>query len=175
MSDTVIHPATPGDAPVIAKLHVASWRETYPGIVPEAYLAQLDVQSRTEFWRGFLDSHAADNRTFIAAGPGSDPVGFAHCGPQPADGLHFAGEIKAIYNLRQAQRRGLGTELMAEMARALAAAGMNSTSLWVARANPATAFYERLGGVVVAQGEEKRGGVVIPNDAYGWETLEGLI
>ena len=34
-----IRPATPADAAEIARVHVASWRETYAGVLPGAVLA----------------------------------------------------------------------------------------------------------------------------------------
>jgi hypothetical protein len=42
--------ATPGDAPGLANLHVASWRETYAGLVPDAMLSSLSVEERTALW-----------------------------------------------------------------------------------------------------------------------------
>jgi hypothetical protein len=38
--------AVSGDAASIARVHVESWRSTYAGIVPEAYLRSLDVDLR---------------------------------------------------------------------------------------------------------------------------------
>ena len=47
--DTVtIRRATVDDADAIATVHIASWRGAYAGIVPDAFLASLDVAARAE-------------------------------------------------------------------------------------------------------------------------------
>ena len=38
-----IRKARPADAVAIAAVHVAAWRNTYPGILPDAFLAKLSV------------------------------------------------------------------------------------------------------------------------------------
>jgi hypothetical protein len=49
-------------------------------------------------------------------------------------------------------------------------------SLWVLRENAkARRFYERLGGVVVAEKEERRAGGVLVEVAYGWRGLGPLM
>lgn len=45
-----IRAATPNDAALIAGVHVASWRETYAGLLPEAMLSDLSVSDRTGRW-----------------------------------------------------------------------------------------------------------------------------
>jgi hypothetical protein len=37
----VIRPATPADAPALARVQAASWRGSYQGIVPDELLANL--------------------------------------------------------------------------------------------------------------------------------------
>jgi hypothetical protein len=46
LSDVVIRTASVDDAPMLASMHVASRRETYVGILPDARLAALSVESR---------------------------------------------------------------------------------------------------------------------------------
>lgn len=42
-----IRAATLDDIPSLASMHVASWRETYTGIMPDATLLSLSVEART--------------------------------------------------------------------------------------------------------------------------------
>src|SRR5580700_11026321 len=42
------------DAPKIARVHVASWLETYKGILPDEMLAALSVERRTHAWELML-------------------------------------------------------------------------------------------------------------------------
>src|SRR5580704_12434528 len=46
-----IVPAGPGDAVDLAKVHVASWRETYPGLLPQVYLDRMSVMAHARRWR----------------------------------------------------------------------------------------------------------------------------
>ena len=39
----VIFPAGPDDAEDLARVHIAAWRETYPGLLPDSYLARMSV------------------------------------------------------------------------------------------------------------------------------------
>jgi GNAT superfamily N-acetyltransferase len=45
--DTTVRRATPNDAPELAEIHVAAWRQAYRGIVPDWYLEGFTVESRT--------------------------------------------------------------------------------------------------------------------------------
>ena len=64
------------DAGAIAHVHVESWRTTYTGIVPDAYLAGLDETLRTQLWREWL---AGETLVFVAEWNGR-VVGFANGG-----------------------------------------------------------------------------------------------
>ena len=61
-----IRPATVEDAPALAQVHVTSWRETYRGLVPDAYLDSLSVPERTERWRGRLSGADPGAFTLVA-------------------------------------------------------------------------------------------------------------
>src|SRR4051794_12198139 len=101
-----IRPASAFDARQIAKVHVQSWRETYPGIVPEDVLAAMDVEERVRSWEERLK---ADSGTFtFVADVAGTIVGFATGGPfrkQLAEGLPdsvtaaYDGEMFALYLL----------------------------------------------------------------------------
>ena len=65
----------------------------------------------------------------------------------------------------------LGTETAFEvLARAnqLAAEGHDRLMLWVLVGNPAVSFYERLGGLTIAERDEKVSGARVRERAYGW-------
>lgn len=165
--------AVPADAAAIGALHVASWRETYAGLVPNRMLAALSVEARTAMWNGVLDDPSGGTAVFVTEDAGRI-VGFGACGGQRDDALlaaGFSGEIGAIYVLGTHQGRGLGRSIMAATAQLLTDRGQSALSLWVLRGNaPARAFYARLGGEMV--GEKTDEGLV--EVAYGWRDLSRL-
>lgn len=164
----VIRQAQSGDARGIAAVHVAAWRETYRGIVPDAYLDGLSVDEREAMWRR-LDAPANPSFAVVAVDAAAQVVGFASGGPRRDGPEEFAGELNAIYLLRAAQGHGIGRRLVAAVARELAAREMPSMLLWVFRDNlPARQFYETLGGSLLTSQQFEIDGQAITEVSYGW-------
>ncbi|WP_353062752.1 GNAT family N-acetyltransferase [Tunturibacter psychrotolerans] len=165
-----IRVATVQDANAIARVHVESWRTTYAGIVPEAYLASLEVEQREGSWREWL---GLDVDVFVAEVDG-EVVGFVGGGAirEPVEG--FDGELFAIYLLREAQRRGIGMALLKRLAGSLKKRRLGSMVAWVLEDNSSGGFYSRSGGVRVASKEMEVGGVMLPVVAYGWNDLRTI-
>ncbi len=168
-----VRPARLADAPRIGEIHVTAWRETYAGLMPAARLAGLSIGERTAMWHRVLGSGTA--RGIVVAEDDGIAIGVAACAQQRTQQLAaagYSGEITALYVLRAAQGRGAGRLLMQAMTRRLIAEGDRSMSLWVLAENvPARRFYERLGGVVVAEQVDGQDREV----AYGWRDLAGLV
>jgi ribosomal protein S18 acetylase RimI-like enzyme len=171
-----IRAATPADAAAIAAVHVASWHETYAGLIPESMLTSLSVEDRTVRWARILGaaSDPLGSSVFVAE-RGGEVVGFASGGVQRDSALlagGFAGEISAIYLLRRAQKAGTGRRLMAAVAQSLRDKDRHAANLWVLRDNqPARRFYERLGGEIVGEKEDRRDEATLVELAYGWRDL----
>ena len=158
----------------MAKVRIASWRETYPGLLPEPMLARLSIADEAIRWQRMLDRPRAWGGavSFVADQRGS-LVGYGSCSEQRALLLRdrgFTGEISELYVLRCAQRQGAGSGLMKAMAGALLGRGHRAMSLWVLDRNMvARRFYESLGGTQIA---EKRSSLA--EVAYGWTDLQRL-
>lgn len=56
MDEMTLRKANQADATTLGALHVASWHETYTGIVPGEILAGLSVDARAEMWSKILSS-----------------------------------------------------------------------------------------------------------------------
>ena len=54
----MISPAGPGDAADLANVHVRAWRQTYPGILPQAALSRMSIAAHTRRFRLELDAGA---------------------------------------------------------------------------------------------------------------------
>ena len=164
------------DAEVLpmARVHIISWRETYPGLVPEPMLARLSVSNEAIRRQRMLDRPRTWGSTlaFVAKRNGS-VVGYGTCNEQRSNILDrrgFTSEVSELYVLRDAQRLGGGSGLMRAMACALLERGHAAMSLWVLEQNkPARRFYESIGGRLIA---EKRSN--FHEVAYGWRDLRTL-
>lgn len=168
---TSIRAARLEDAEGIAFVHVESWKTTYAGIVPEDYLASLNVEDRAPIWMKQLRDPAV---TSILAEKDGRIVGFACGGKLRERVAEFDAELYAIYLLRANQRHGLGTALLRTMAQALRDSGYQSLLVWVLEQNPAMEFYRTLGGSTVTEKMIDIGGVQLVEVALGWRTLSRL-
>ncbi|MBD8080658.1 GNAT family N-acetyltransferase [Cellulosimicrobium arenosum] len=142
LSEVTIRPAEPADASAIAAVHVASWRGAYAGIVPDAYLASLDVGQREKHWVESLT--ATGSHTWLADADGRT-IGFATLGPsRDEDAEPRDLEIYAIYLDPESWGRGVARDLMRTLL-AEVRPGVTVT-LWVlADATRARHFYRRHG------------------------------
>lgn len=160
------------DAPEIGAVHVAAWRSTYPGILPEAYLARLSASREAAHYAGAIDAGAG---VFVAiGGEPSRIIGFTSTGlghdNAPADG-----EIETLYVLDDFREMGAGRRLMERGAAHLASLGCASAYLWVLRDNPANWFYVHLGGRKVLEKNIGWAGVTLVQSAYTWQPIDRLL
>ena len=154
----MIRTAVPGDESELARLHVAAWRETYRGILPDAVLDALDEDERRDLWRRAVGQ--GSTRIFLFPG-----AGFAQSGPQRYDDMaaDWPGELWSIYLLRSAQGRRLGRALFD----AVRPQTPFATCVFAAN-GPACAFYRRLGGRHLRTTVEDVHGVPLAEHVYGF-------
>jgi len=159
--DLELRRATADDARAIAGVYLETWRATYEGIVPAAYLAKLSVERLTRVWKKSI----AEGELILVAAVGPHVLGFTSGGREREADPFFRGEIFTLYVDVAAQRHGVGAMLLLEMLRELP----SPVLVWVLEENHAArAFYEALGGMAVRRREEKVGGVFLPEVGYGY-------
>ena len=56
------------DAGSIAQIHIDAWKCAYDGIVPKAYLEELDIEERTQRWERILKK--SESKTFVLEAAG---------------------------------------------------------------------------------------------------------
>ena len=167
----LIRAATQDDAGSISQVHIESWRTTYRGIVPDQFLADLNLEERTVRWREVLKS---DPYIFIAERDGQ-VIGFISGGAIREPLEKSDAELFAIYLLDEVQGNGIGTSLLIELAKRLDEGGFKSMAVWVLEANASRGFYEKSGAVRVTAKEIEIGGVLLPVAAYAWPSLKAII
>lgn len=175
-----IRRARPADAAAIAAVHVAAWRSTYPGILPDQYLANLSIpRIAANYQRGLFERRDGEAMFVAVARPqaeGERPtiVGFASGGRCRRPGM-AQGEIETLYVLDDWREMGLGRRLMRATAAHLSAIGCGSAMLWVLSENPARWFYGRLGARTLAIETIHVGGRPVQQTAMLWNPIDLLL
>ncbi len=165
-----IRQATCEDAAGIARVHVESWRTTYPGIMPQEHLDALSVTDRERMWAETLRADGPARTTvYVAETDGGETVGFVAGGPEKAGDPDYRSEIYGLYLLQSHQGRGLGRRLVQTFARRMSQDGHRTLLIWVNVHNPARRFYEALGGVHARTGRREIKGVTYDDAGYGWD------
>ena len=159
MQIPTIRAARDSDAPELARLHVACWKETYVGLVPRSEIAARDFEVRFLQWQDQLV--AGLSRIVICPG-----FGFAQMGPRRDLSLQKSGwpeELYCLFLRISAQRRGLGLALMQ------AVTGYAPfTALVLARNNTACRLYEAAGGAQIDRRSDWLGTVRVDEVVFGF-------
>jgi ribosomal protein S18 acetylase RimI-like enzyme len=165
-SGVSIRKGTSGDAEGIARVHTETWRDTYDGILPARVLSAQTLARRLALWKQTL---ARDTeRLVLVAEAGKLIVGFATSGRNRNASVPFKAEMYTLYILPDWQGEGIGQELFRQSSKQLSADGHGSLVTWVLADNPSVGFYEWLGGIPVAERDERFGMAVLRQRAYGW-------
>jgi ribosomal protein S18 acetylase RimI-like enzyme len=168
----ILRPATLADARSIADVHVLTWQAAYRGIVPNAYLESLSVESREAAWREMVTRKAPE--IWVAQTEGS-VTGFVSFGPsRDSDRVPSTGELEAIYVLPAYWGTGVGVALWRVAQRRLTERHFTSVTLWVLKDNArAIRFYSAAGFLAqpFSEKEISRGGKSLREIRYVREQL----
>jgi GNAT superfamily N-acetyltransferase len=167
--------AHPGDAPDLARVYVQSWRETYPGLLPNTLLVNLSERRQAEAWRRQVMTVGRDHAVVVAEIKNYGIVGLASLGPSRDRGIPYQGEVYALYVDPNFVGQGIGRALLRGAFRVLFERGHRSAVIWALKGNPARYFYESQGGHEVATRKGHMWGAEVTETGFGWENLEATI
>ncbi|MBK9123117.1 MAG: GNAT family N-acetyltransferase [Chloroflexi bacterium] len=170
-----VRQAVEADARALAEVHVASWNDTYRGLIPDAVIDARTVERREIMWIRILSD--LEQRVGVkTAEVDGWVVGFLHAGPSRSPALGFSHELYSIYVHPEYLGGGVGRMLMSTVGTLVVPLGMTSLLAWVLRENaPARRFYESLGGVAVSERVEEMDGAALVEVAYGYDDLQDLL
>nr|WP_315487246.1 GNAT family N-acetyltransferase [uncultured Undibacterium sp.] len=170
--------ATVDDAEAIAAIRIEGWRTTYRGMIPDSYLAEMDLNENVLHWRTILQALPVkeDSLCVYVAVSEDEIVGFVSAMKLPEAKLDNDGEINAIYIRPQWQRCGIGKRMLHKAARSLQAMGCTSCVIWVIDGNSqARNFYEELGGEILIEQDFSWDGLDLTEVGYGWSDLSVMM
>lgn len=164
IGDLVLREASIADLRPLAELHVRTFNETHVG----PFGSGPTYATREWQWREKLSEIDATHFVLVLETPAKQLVGFIWCHPTN-DNPKWASRLNKIYLLRDYQRRGLGTRMVAAAVDRLSQLGLTSMALFTEADNePACNFYDRLGG---ERQLDERGEF---DGMYGWADLRQL-
>ncbi|HEY0754241.1 MAG TPA: GNAT family N-acetyltransferase [Ktedonobacteraceae bacterium] len=165
------------DAAGLAHVHVKTWRTTYRGIVPDAYLDAISVEEWRERWLAILRTPEPGRFGYVAEDEARGEIaGFVRGGITRYPDLPYQGELYAIYILPEYQQQGLGRRLVGALVSDLLASGLSNMLLWVFEKNHSSRrFYASLGGKQFKTNSFEIAGVSLLECAYVWDDLTPLL
>lgn len=175
----VIERALPDDAAGVARVYVDAWRDAYAGILSDNALLRMTYKRSTTEWTWVI-KHRQDVQPVLVARDAGEVVGMVSVGLSrgrdrpPAGAFEEStldqpvGEVYTLYVAPEHQNRGIGRRLLAAGLETLAGRSAPRAFLWVLRDNPARFFYERAGGIRIAERMETLWGKRVGQCAYGW-------
>ena len=131
-----IQEATSADIPLIARVHVTSWNDTYARLGTQG----PGVEFREQQWREAFAK--VDGSWFCLAltTAQGELIGFAKA--TQTDG---SAELNKIFLLREYQRLGFGRQLLGQVTQRLLTQHVSTMCVYADPRNPSCAFFEKLG------------------------------
>ena len=118
-----------------------TWQDTYLSLVPFGYLYDMSPISLEHDFEKNLNNGQDTN--YVAEENGKI-VGFVNGGEERKGDCIYKGEIYALYVLKNYQRQGIGSGLVAALVSELNAYGIYSMLVQVLSHNPYRHFYEKI-------------------------------
>ena len=166
--------ATVDDAAAIAAVRIESWRATYRGMIPDAYLDGMKLEDSTAIWTRILGAESNAICVFVAESEG-EIIGFASSMMLKEEKLGMNAELTALYLRPAWQRSGIGRRMLQKVARVCQAQGASGLLVWVIAGNQsARRFYEQLGATLLAEQPFNWDGMDLVEAGYGWRDLSTL-
>jgi ribosomal protein S18 acetylase RimI-like enzyme len=174
VSEATLRAATAADAAGIALVRVESWRATYRGIIPDAYLDGMKIEDSAALWSKVLSADTTRTSVFVAERDG-EIIGFAAGKSLDEEKFGLDTELAAIYMRSDVQRLGIGRRLVGMVADAHQAQGARGLLVWVLANNrPARQFYEELGAGLLIEQPFTWDELDLVEAGYGWQDLDAL-
>ena len=163
----MIRKASISDANEIAYILVHSWQINFKGIIPDHYLNKMDVEKITEGIKKTIEVS-----TLFVYVVENKVVGFVGCGHNRIQKFSsFDRELHAIHVLPEYKGNGIGKALFVEVRDLILNQGYTNMVLSVFEDNPATFFYEKLGGKLLGTRTVEYGGTQCVERVYGWNFI----
>ena len=143
----LIRPVKSEDAHALARIFVDGWRFAYKGLLPQAFLASLDVSEREKQQQQLIERFQRTSGYFLqVAELNGSVVGLCALGASREPNASSTGEIYALYLNPAFIGQGIGYALVQDAFALLKEEKYEQASLWVLDGNSrAISFYQKAG------------------------------
>lgn len=171
----MIRRAAPADLPAIMEIHLKGWMLAYGEFLSADQIGEMHPEKRLPVWQKYLTD--GSNLILVGGVTENGIDGFVLGGGVKEHEITEGGlfgfdcEIYSLHCRAEVQGQGLGRALIAAAAAHWRGQGRRALVLWAYADNSWRRFYEKIGGKIVAHGLDEG----VPDVAYGWRDLGGLI
>ncbi len=163
-----VRSARPEDAADLARIYIASWQDTYAGVIAHSLLGAMSHKSHAARWQTTIKGGGG---ALVAEDANHGIVGLCSLGAARDGGLGFEGEIYTLYVDPAFLGMGAGRALMAGAFESFKDRQLRSCLIWAHAKNNACFFYEAMGGRRVATRTTRLMGELTPEIGFGWKQL----
>lgn len=149
-----IRQAVPTDAVAIEQLHVATYKASYRGYLPDNFLDTLQVLPEKV---SQIENAIIRHQKFTIAVEDEKIVAFASVGN--LNDLEF--EIISLYTAPNRQNQGIGSLLINDICQRKKAAGFGKCIVWTIKDGPSIGFYAKMGFISTSQEKTWKFGIKI--------------
>lgn len=151
------------DAAALSGVFDAAWREAYLGVIPGIALERMMARRGPRWWLSTIGR----GRPLVVLDVAETVAGYVSYGRCRDRSLPAEGEIDELYLAPEYQGLGFGTRLFKAVRNDLSDRGIKRLAVWALSENArARAFYERLGGRIVAETSDRVSGSSLTKVAY---------
>ncbi|HEX2725003.1 MAG TPA: GNAT family N-acetyltransferase [Beijerinckiaceae bacterium] len=151
------------DAAALSGVFDSAWREAYQGIIPALALERMMARRGPRWWLSTIGR----GRPLVVLDVGETIAGYVSYGRCRDRSLPADGEVDELYLAPEYQGLGFGTRMFKAVRNDLGDRDIKRIVVWALSANErACAFYQRLGGKLIAETTERIGGTELSKVAY---------
>jgi ribosomal protein S18 acetylase RimI-like enzyme len=151
------------DAAALSGVFDAAWREAYQGIIPALALERMMARRGPRWWLSTIGR----GRPLVVLDVGESIAGYVSYGRCRDRSLPADGEVDELYLAPEYQGLGFGTRMFRAVRNDLSDREIKRVVVWALSDNErACAFYQRLGGKLIAETTERIGGAQLSKVAY---------
>jgi ribosomal protein S18 acetylase RimI-like enzyme len=151
------------DAAALSGVFDAAWREAYQGVIPGIALERMMARRGPRWWLSTIGR----GRPLVVLDVAEVVAGYVSYGRCRDRSLPADGEIDELYLGPEYQGMGFGTRMFKAVRNDLMDRGIKRIAVWCLSENErARAFYERLGGKIIAETSDRVAGSSLTKVAY---------